>query len=407
MKTPDRRTSASLKLLAAVALAGGLGFYAVGSAGVPQVTMAAAAAPPRVEVVYPRRATIVRRMQTNATLNAFEETDLYAKVSGFLSEVRVDIGDHVKAGEVLAVIYAPEMEKELDEANAQLEAKRKLAETARRQIDRNKADLSLQESTIKRQASLNKSGWVSDQGFDDIRAKTEIARADVGVAESNLAVAETQVNLAAATVQKTQALLKYAKLVAPFDGTVAQRLVNRGDLVQSSTASRTTPLFKVQRIDTIRVFCDVPEAEALRVHPGDAATIKPLGFDGAQLTGTITRMALRLDPETRNMRTEIDLPNPGERLYPNMYAEVSLEVERHPDVLTLPSSAIGTDRTGPFVYAIKDDRIDRLPIQTGLSDNGQVEVVGGLPEQTSVAAVIKAAPPAGTVVQPSTTHGNP
>src|SRR5258706_9597312 len=103
--------------------------------------------PPRVEVVLPRRATVAQRLQTNATLEAFEEADLFAKVSGYLSEVRVDIGDHVKAGQVLAVIDIPEKGKELAEAKAQLESKRKALETALHEVGHNKADVTLQDAT--------------------------------------------------------------------------------------------------------------------------------------------------------------------------------------------------------------------------------------------------------------------
>ena len=105
---------------------------------------------PRVEVVHPRRVTVAQRLQTNATLEAFEEADLFAKVSGYLSDVRVDIGDHVKAGQVLAVIDVPEMEQELAEAKAQLESKQSSLESARRQLDHNKANLALQNALAKR-----------------------------------------------------------------------------------------------------------------------------------------------------------------------------------------------------------------------------------------------------------------
>jgi multidrug efflux pump subunit AcrA (membrane-fusion protein) len=101
---------------------------------------------PRVEVEHPRRVTVVQRLQTNATLAAFEETDFFAKVSGYLSDVRVDIGDHVKAGQVLAVISVPEMENELAEDKAQLDSKRRSLETAKRQVDHNKANVTLQDS---------------------------------------------------------------------------------------------------------------------------------------------------------------------------------------------------------------------------------------------------------------------
>lgn len=406
MNRPNFRIATRIKIFAATALVCALGFFAMRYFGAPPVPIAAASdTRPRVEVVYPRRVTVAQRLQSNATLEAFEEADLFARVSGYLSEVRVDIGDHVKEGQILAVIDVPEMEQELAEAVAQLDSRRWSLETARRQVDHNKADLALQEVTFKRQERLNKTRVTSDQALDEIRAKAEIARADLRLAEANRDLAAAQVDLATATVEKTKALLAYSKIVAPFDGIVAQRLVNRGDLVQAPTASRTTPLFKVQRIDTIRVFCDIPETEVPRIRAGDHAIVKPLGFNGAQFTGTIARFAFSLNPETRNMRAEIDLPNPGERLYPGMYAEVSLEMDRRPNVLTVPASAVGADGNGTFVYTVKDGRIERLPVQTGLSDNGRVEVAEGLSEEATVVMTAKGAPPAGTAVQSSTVSG--
>src|SRR3977135_3101629 len=164
---------------------------------------------PRVEVVRPRRVTVAQRLQTNATLEAFEEADLFAKVSGYLSDVRVDIGDHVKAGQVLAVIDVPEMVQELAEAKAQLETKHRALETARWQVEHSKADLALQEVTFKRQGTLNKDQWVSNQALDDARGKNDIARADLGLAEATRDQAVAQVDMANATVEKTKALLAY------------------------------------------------------------------------------------------------------------------------------------------------------------------------------------------------------
>jgi RND family efflux transporter MFP subunit len=360
---------------------------------------------PQVELVRPRRLAVAQRLQTNATLEAFEEADLFAKVSGYLSDVRVDIGDHVKAGQVLAVIDVPEMVQELAEAKAQLETKQRALETARWQVEHSKADLALQEITFKRQGTLNKDQWVSNQAVDDARGKNDIARADLGLAEATRDQAAAQVDMASATVEKTKALLAYTQIVAPFDGVVARRRVNRGDLVQAATATRTTPsagsLFTVQRIDTIRVFCDVPENDVPRLRIGDPAIVKPSGFDGKSFMGKVTRFSLRLDPETRNMRTEIDLPNPEERLYPGTYAEVSLEMNRRPNALTVPGAAVGSDVAGKFVYTITDNRVTRLAIETGLTDDSRVEVTGGLSEETPVVTTIASAPPPGTAVQPS------
>jgi len=361
--------------------------------------------PPRVEVVRPRRVTVAQRLQTNATLEAFEEADLFAKVSGYLSDVRVDIGDHVKAGQVLAVIDIPEMEQELAEAKAQLESKQSSLESTRRQLDHYKANVMLQNALLKRREELGAAGhFISDRALDEVRANAEIAKADLSVAEANRTLAANEVDVAAATVEKIKTLLAYTRIVAPFDGVVARRLVNRGDLVQAATATRTTPsagsLFTVQRIDTIRVFCDVPENDVPHLHVGDPAIVKPAGFDGKPFTGRVTRFSLRLDPETRNMRTEIDLSNPDERLYPGTYAEVSLEMNRRPDALTVPAAAVGSDGDGNFVYTITDNRITRLAVKTGLTDNGRIEMTAGLSEETPVVAIIKGVPPLRTAVQP-------
>src|SRR3982075_2250953 len=366
---------------------------------------------PRVEVVRPRRATVAQRLQTNATLEAFEETDLFAKVSGYLSDVRVDIGDHVKAGQVLAVIDVPEMKQELAEAKAQLESKRSSLESARRQLDHNKADMALQDALAKDREQLGEGrGFISDRTLDQVRANADIAKADLGVAVANRDLAASQVDVAVATVEKIKTLLAYTQIVAPFDGVVARRQVNRGDLVQAATATRTTPsagsLFTVQRIDTIRVFCDVPENDVPHLHVGDPAIVKPSGFDGKPFFGKVTRFSRRLDPQPPNIPTQIDLPNPKERLYPGTYAEVSLEMNRRPDALTVPIAAVGSDGEGNFVYTITDNRITRLAVKTGLTDNGRIEVTAGLSEETPVVASTKGVPPPRTAVQPQIVREN-
>jgi RND family efflux transporter MFP subunit len=358
--------------------------------------------PPQVEVVRPRRSAVAQRLQTNATLEAFEEADLFAKVSGYLSDVRVDIGDHVKAGQVLAVIDVPEMKQELAEAKAQLESKRSSLESARRQLDHHKADVSLQNALAKDREQLGQGRqFISDRTLDQVHANAEIAKADLGVAEADRDLAANQVDVAAATVEKIKTLLAYTQIVAPFDGVVARRQVNRGDLVQAATATRTTPsagsLFTVQRIDTIRVFCDVPENDVPQLHVGDPAIVKPSGFDGKPFIGKVTRFSLRLDPETRN---------PEERLYPGTYAEVSLEMNRRPDALTIPTAAVGSDGEGNFVYTITDNRITRLAVKTGLIDNGRIEVTAGLSEETPVVASTKGVPPPRTAVRPQVVREN-
>ena len=402
-----------MKFVSQTSIKGLIAVVVVIAAGaiVAQRNMAAAPPPaksteadnrPQVEVVRPRRVTVAQRLQTNATLEAFEMADLFAKVTGYLSDVRVDIGDHVKAGQVLAVIDIPELEDQLAEDEAQLASKQSALVTARLQVDHDRANRALQDITLKRNEVLLKDQWVPAQMVDQNSADDAVARANVRIAKANRTLATRQIDLAAATVERTKALLSYTQIVAPFDGVVARRLVNRGDLVQPPTGTLMKPLFTVQRIDTIRVFCDVPENDVPYLHVGDPAIVKPSGFDGTPFIGKVTRFSLRLDPETRNMPTEIDLPNPDERLYPGMYATVSLEMNRHPDALTVPAAAVGSDGDGSFVDTITDNRITRLAIKTGLTDNGRIEVTAGLPEETPVVATINGAPPAGTAVS---SHG--
>src|SRR5882724_9336527 len=238
----------SMKVLAtaAVLIAGVAGTLLYFQASPPSKAMTAAPeSQVSVDVVKPGRETLVQRVQSNATLEAFEDADLFAKVSGYLSDVRVDIGDHVKAGQVLAVIDVPELKQELAEAKAQLESRKSSLEAARRQLDHHKADVALQIGLAKDREQLGQGRqFISDRTLDQVRAN-----ADIGVAEANVDLAANQIDVAAATVEKIKTLLTYTQIVAPFDGVVARRQVNRGDLVQAATSTRTTPLFKLQRID--------------------------------------------------------------------------------------------------------------------------------------------------------------
>jgi multidrug efflux pump subunit AcrA (membrane-fusion protein) len=154
------------------------------------------------------------------------------------------------------------------------------------------------------------------------------------------------------------------------------------------------------------VFCDIPEDDVLHLHVGDPAIVRPAGFDGKPFIGKVARFSLRLDPETRNMRTEIDLPNLAESLYPGTYAEVTLEMNQHPDALTIPAAAVGSDGEGNFVYTIADDQVRRLDVKIGLSDNGRTEVTAGLSEDTPVVASAKGVSPLTTAVRSQKMRGN-
>jgi RND family efflux transporter MFP subunit len=149
----------------------------------------------------------------------------------------------------------------------------------------------------------------------------------VETGKAKITSAEADLEAAKAETARLQALLEYDKVVAPFDGVVTKRLVNPGDLVQAGTSTRTTPLFTCEELDVVRVLADAPEASVAGIRPGLPAGVELYGPDGVTIHGTVTRIGTALNPATRTMRVEIDLPNPDEKLVPGMYAQVTLGPE--------------------------------------------------------------------------------
>lgn len=261
-----------------------------------------------------------------ATVQAFFVTDLYAKDSGYVTQINYDIGDYVKKGQVLAVINDPELGAQFAKAQAAVQQAKAALEVAKRQLVGMQADLVLQQVTLKRQEELFAGKAATPQTLDEAKAKAGVSAANLETGKARITLAEADIQAAKAEADRLQALLQYDKIVAPFDGVVTRRLVNPGDLVQSATTTRTTPLFTVQELDVVRVFADVPEASAWWVRPGLPAEVRLYNPAGGAFHGEVTRSATALDPATRTMRVEIDLPNPEETLLPGMYAQVTLGV---------------------------------------------------------------------------------
>ena len=268
-----------------------------------------------------KAATVV----ATGSVQAFYVTDLYAKDSGYISQVNADIGDPVKAGQILAVIDDPELREEHAKAQAAVAQANAALVMAKRQLDVLEAQLALDRVTLKRQEDLFAGKALTDQQIDETRAKTQVSTMNAEVGGAKIASAEADLRTASAEEGRLKALVGYLSIVAPYDGVVTRRMVNPGDLVQAATASRTEPLFTCQKLDVVRVFADVAETNALAVKPGTAAEIKLYGAAGqAIVRGVVTRIAKAVDPATRTMRVEIDVQNPDERLVPGMYAQVTL-----------------------------------------------------------------------------------
>lgn len=368
---------------------------------------AAASAARNVEVVAPLRMKMARRLDVPATLDPYEQADLHAKIAGYVAEIRVDIGDRVRAGDLLAVIDVPEMIGELAEfeahraariaaravAEARLVQARTMLDVTRSQLRRAQADLSLRGQTLRRREELFDGGVIPTEQLDETLNQHETAAADVAIAQARLdaneadvrsaeagvASAEADVTVAEAQIEKAKTIMQYTRIVAPFDGVITQRLVDRGSFVPSAAAtSRPVPMLTIQRNDVLRIYLDVPESDVPFVRPGVPVRIRPFGDAIEPLDAAVTRIASSLNPGTRTMRAEIDMPNPDGRLLPGMYAQVTLELDAQENALTLPASTLLTEAGQAYVFTVRGDRAVRTTVKIGRDDGIRVEITAGL-----------------------------
>lgn len=351
-----------------------------------------------VEVVKPQRMEMSRSLSVPATIEAYETADLFARASGYIRDVRADIGDVVKAGDTLALIDVPEMADELRQSEAVLGAKeaklvqvRTMVQTVRAELDRYTAELSLKRVTLERKRELRAANAIPDQELDQAKGEFEVAEAQVKLGnakgagvDADVMVAEAEVAMAKAAVARLRTLMEYATIKSPFDGVVSRRLVDRGALVQSANTNQSAPMFTVQRIDELRVFVEVPETDVPHIRPGIDAQVTPFGMKGKAFVGKVARIASSLNPATRTMRTEIDVSNSGGLLMHGMYAQVALKLDVRPNALTIPATAILTEGTQSFVFTVRDDHAVRANIQIGLDDGVRIEVLQGLSDASLV-----------------------
>jgi RND family efflux transporter MFP subunit len=215
---------------------------------------------------------------------------------------------------------------------------------------------------------------IAQQDIDDARSKDQSAAAA-------LASASRQVEEAQAEQSREVALVDYSKIVAPFDGVVTRRYADTGALIQAGTSSSTegTAVVRFAQEDVLRVIFPVPESAVPAVKEGAPVEIEVSG-SGRTLKGAVTRFSRQLDPETRTMETEVDIPNPGLVITPGMYGWADLTVDEHKDVLNVPVEAISSGEE-PTVYLIgKDNRIEERSVKIGLQTPDRVEIVSGLQE---------------------------
>ncbi len=335
-----------------------------------------AKAAPGFGVVHPQRKTVRRPIeQPGFNIEPFQETPLYARISGYVKKWHPDMGDRVKKGAVLAELDVPEMVVAVRQKDAAIRQAEAQVEQARAALASTRAQLARAKRQYERLTRVGKGGALDQESVDESRLGFEAATAGVEKARADVTAARAHVEVAKADRDHAQALLDYAVLRAHYDGVVTKRIVSEGDFVQpAGMGARGHPLYVVQQIDPVRVFVNVPGADALWLRDGDPVSFRLQGAGGERFTGKVTRNARALDPQARTLRTEIDVPNPKGKLLPGMYVQATILVT-HPDVWTLPGSAIVTEGDQTFCYRLEGGKAVRTPLQVGLSGEGLVEVV--------------------------------
>ena len=303
------------------------------------------------------------------TTEAFEQANIYARASGYISRREVDIGSRVKAGQLLVAITAPELEHQIAQAEgtlAQVQAA----------LDQAKANRDLAKVTWDRDNPLVQKGWVTLQQGDTDRLTLQARVAAVAVAEANITAQNAQLRVL--NQQKA-----YQSVVAPFDGVITQRNVDIGSLVQADATSGTF-LFTLMHSDMIRIQLYVPQDEAFGVAPGVEAVVRVPEMPGREFPGTVTRIADALQPGTRTLLTEIDVPNRDRALSPGVYCTVELKIPRKTPSLVVPSEAIIFNREGLSV-AVVEGGLARIRPVTVVRDFGTtLEVSAGVKDGDQV-----------------------
>jgi RND family efflux transporter MFP subunit len=311
----------------------------------------------RVEQVTQQQGNL--HVSLPGTTLAFEAANIYARASGYVLKRYVDIGDHVKAGQLLAEITAPEVEAQV----AQYENSLQQAQATVRQ---NEAQRASTDVTSRRISVLARDSWATQELADTDRYNFQAQKHATTAAEYNAAATEQQLKYY--NQQKI-----YQQVVAPFDGVITQRNIDVGSLITGDATSGTS-MFSMVHSDVIRVWVYVPQDDAFGVSPGVEAVIRVPSMPNLTFHGQVTRIANALQPGTRTLLTEVDIPNPDGALQPGVYCTVELEIPRKSPALIVPASAIIFNQNGMQVAVVEDGvaHLHKIAITTDFGTEVQV-----------------------------------
>jgi RND family efflux transporter MFP subunit len=356
-----------LRIVVVIALVLGLGYVFVhrqkmeAEARLSDATARNAEEAPAVDAVTVGRSTAAQNLTLPGETAAWDETTIYARVNGYVAKWSVDIGDHVTAGQTLATIDTPELDAELLAARAKLNAS--VAQVAVKQ-----AEADFARTTDDRWRESPK-GVVSDQERESKKASSAEAIAELNAARA-------QVMLEQAEVDRLSALTEFKQVKAPFDGTIVQREIDTGNLVTAGSTANTSPLYRLSQDDPIRIFVHAPQsAAAPLMAPGVTAVIASTDQPGLRFEGKVARTAKAINPESRTLRVEIDVPNHGHSVVPGMYVQVAFNLPGGAEI-QVPAAALLFRSGGPQVAVIDDKGAVAFRDVTIASDDGNVVTIG-------------------------------
>ena len=338
---------------------------------------------PRLVVMRVERGPTQNEIKLPGTMQALTEAPILARTDGYLKRRLVDIGDRVRASQVLAEIDAPEVDQQIHQAEAAIEQAAAAAEQAQANLEQGRANRELARVTAERIQRLTERGISPQQDGDQSRAQLAAQDANVQALEKAILAQRSNLAAAKANLARLQELQGYRLVKAPFDGVITLRNVDVGALVSTGN----TLLYRIAQIGTLRTYVNVPQAYVTAVRVGQSAALTVSHFPGRSFQGTVARTANALDPATRTMLVEVDVPNADGALFPGTYAEVDLSGSRTNPPLVVPAAAILFRTDGAQVAVVQADHTVHLQkIDVGRDYGDRVEILQGVEEGATIVA---------------------
>ena len=347
-----------------------------------QANAASSDAAPTVAVQAASRSNLSRSLALTAEFKPYQEVDVMSKVAGYVKKINVDIGDRVRAGEVLAVLEVPEMADDLIKAAATIQLSDAETKRAEDDVQRAKAALEIAHLSYQRLLDVSKArpGLVAQQEIDEARSKDLVAEAQLSAAQSKLLATRQQTQINRAEQSRYKTLFNYTRVTAPFNGVVTLRYANQGSMIQAGTASQiqAMPIVRLSQNNLLRLMLPVPESAVPDIHLREPVEVHVSALNRSFI-GKVARFTEKVSTATRTMETEVDVPNPKFLLVPGMYADVNLQLESKSDVLSIPISAVDLTSTERQVYRVNAaNTIEIVPVKLGLETSTRIQVLSGL-----------------------------